>query len=178
MSEESEDFEYLSYGSHLMYLGKSGVTVYCVDAMIAILTSAFRPEKITMVLGPHEDGSESVLFLVWHWLAQGLESDVTIVPDGFGTHGGEGGAGLSNVLGLLRFYGIPLFQARIHDEEAFNKLAEGTLTEETFHLVQAARPYSWNFYPVSEVKKVKKKGTTYLEIWWNGRFDFDVQLPE
>jgi hypothetical protein len=43
-----------------------------------------RPEQVL----------DAVLFVVWDW----LESDITIIPDGFGTHAGTGGWGLAVVL--------------------------------------------------------------------------------
>jgi malonyl CoA-acyl carrier protein transacylase len=45
MSEE----EYLYYSSSIQYLGKSGITQPCVLATAALLTSAFRPEKMVLL---------------------------------------------------------------------------------------------------------------------------------
>jgi hypothetical protein len=102
----TEDYEYDDYISTPQLLGQTGITMNCVQAMAAILTSSFKPTRITLVSHP-ESGHlgprtfDSVLFVIWEWINQ---STFTVVPDGFGTHGGEGGAGLSSVLGLIRYY--------------------------------------------------------------------------
>src|SRR6266487_4883228 len=166
MNEDNINEDYLYYSSPA-YLGESGITQPCITAMAAILTSAFRPEKITAVLGDYDNYNHAaVLFLVWNWADRGL----TIIPDGFGTHGGEGGAGLAAVLGLIKFYKIPLLQVRIQSKKAFNELAQGKLTEEMFDEVQQAQASNWNFYRASEVQKVKKGKKQFLEIkWLDGR---------
>lgn len=139
-------------------LGKSGITQPCTYAMAAVLTSAYKPEKVIAVIGSFDEiSSKRVLFLVWDWFYPGI----TIIPDGFGTHGGEGGAGLSTVLGLLKFYQTPLLQTWVYEKKAFRELADGTLTEEMFDQVQTATPYDWNFYPAAEVRKVRN-GTSYM----------------
>jgi hypothetical protein len=157
------------------YLGKSGVTLSCLHAMAAILTGAFQPKKITVVIG--QFGNESimrVLFLVWDWFYPGI----TIISDGFGTHGGEGGAGFSTALGLIQFSNIPLLQAWVHDETAFDELAQGTLTEEMFEAVQAAQNYNWKFYPVAAVRKVRRGNQHVLEAKRaDGHTIFDLRLP-
>lgn len=169
MSEVYDDY------ASTQYLGKSGITLSCLQAMAAILTSAFQPKKITVVIGQFGNSSNMrVLFLVWDWFYPGI----TIISDGFGTHGGEGGAGLSTALGLIQFYNIPLLQVWIHDETAFDKLAHGTLTEEMFDKVQAAQSYNWKFYPVSAVHKVKRGNQHFLEVKRaDGHIVFSRQLP-
>lgn len=142
-------------------LGKSGITFPCIYAMAAVLTSAYKPKKVIAVIGGFErSSSESVLFLIWDWFYPGI----TIIPDGFGTHGGEGGAGLSTVLGLLKFYQTPLLQTRVYEKKAFRELADGILTEEMFAQVQTATPYDWNFYWVAQVQKVRNGTSSVLEI--------------
>ena len=97
-NEEDED-EYAGYASCTQYLGEPGITRKCVLGMAAMLTSLFRPEKITMISFPQRGyDHDRVMFVVWNWLERLY---ITIVPDGFGTHGGEGGAGLSTVLALF-----------------------------------------------------------------------------
>lgn len=168
--------EYLDYGS-IQYIGKSGVTRSCVRAMVTLLTSTYRPEKIIAVISPtdHFGSTKSVLFLVWNWFYPGI----TIIPDGFGTHGGEGGRGLSTVLGLIKFYKIPLLQVWIHDKAEFNKLAKGTLTEEMFSEIEEAYEYDWSFYPLPDVNIIKRGKQHFLEVKniTDGDLIFDVQLP-
>ena len=79
-------------------------------------------------------------------------------------HGGEGGAGLSTVLGLIKFYNIPLLQTWIDDRETFQELAQGKLTEETFDKIQEAVAYDWNFYRVFEAQKVKIGKQHFLQV--------------
>lgn len=151
--------EYLDYGT-AQRLGESGITLPCIKAMAAILTSAYRPEKITAVIHPEKNGHESVLFLVWKWFCQ----NITVIPDGFGTHGGEGGRGLSDVLGLIKYYNVPLLEVWMYDEKMFDKLAQGELTEEIFEEIQEGSAYNWSFYDVSSVQKVIKDKQKLLEV--------------
>lgn len=174
-----DEEDYLYYSSSTQYLGKSGITEPCMMAIAAILTGAFRPEKMTAVIGGWKEpggysSSEPVLFLVWDWFYPNL----TIIPDGFGTHSGEGGSGLSAVLGLIKFYDIPLLQTWVYDHQAFRELAQGTLTEAMFEELQLARAYNWQFHPVSAVRKVKRGKHQFLEVQRdNGRLHFEIRLP-
>jgi hypothetical protein len=161
--DDSEDFIYYSANySTPQFLGRSGMTHPCVNAMATILTSTFQPEKITAVIGdfPDDTPHERVLFLVWEWLSPGI----TIVADGFGTHGGTGGDGLSIALGLIKFYQIPLQQVWVSDKKAFDELAHGTFTKAMFDHVRAAYDYHWNFYPLPTVSTVKRGTQTVLEV--------------
>ncbi len=158
---EDDEYEYLKYSSP-QYLGREGITIPCIRAMAAVLTSSFRPKKVTVVsyrFPLHHD--DAVMFLVWDWL---VEPDVTIISDGFGTHGGEGGRGLGTVLGLLKFYGIPLEHVFIDDRGVFHELAEGRMSERAFFTVIQARPYNWDYYPVGEVQLVRQDNALFLEI--------------
>ena len=172
MSDE-EEYDYQLYG-YPRRLGDSGITLPCMRAMAAILTSAFRPEKITAVIASKGE-HESVLFLVWDWFAPGL----TIVPDGFGTHGGEGGSGLSSVLGLIKFYRIRLRQVWLGDSKAFQALALGELPEDVFkEIVEDEIDYNWGFYPVSEVEKVRREGKQILIVKAiGGNLHWQIPLP-
>ena len=167
--EDVDDEDFYSYASP-SYLGDTGMTLSCVHAMAVILTSPFRPTKITMVSLREDElvgtPSDRVMFFVWGWPR---ELKGTVVPDGFGTHGGEGGAGLSTALGLIRFCGVPLEHLVIYDKGMFNELAaEGKLTPLMFaHLKEYASPYNWNYYEVEEVRQVKKGTRTLLEVdYW------------
>jgi hypothetical protein len=175
MSEEYENVRDYSDYMPALRLGRGSVTWPCVLAMATILTSALRPEKITAVFGATRGYEhESVLFLVWDWLPM----EVVIIPDGFGTHGGEGGSGLSKVIGLIKFYNVPLQQVWMYDEEAFRELANGNLTEEVFDEAQEAPEYNWDFYPVRKVREVKKGKQRFLEVLrTNGLVDWSIPLP-
>lgn len=156
----------LVYVNRIQRLGQHGLTDPCFRAMGVILTSPFPPKRITVVSSDKNSGSDAVLFLVWDWFSPGT----TIVPDGFGTHSGEGGRGLSVVLGLIRYFEIPLFHAWLPDRESFRTLATGTMTEEIFDTIQeGTKPYDWGYHPVADVRKVKGKST--LEITLRGRVE-------
>src|SRR5712692_3235503 len=120
--EDVDDEDFYSYASP-GYLGATGMTLPCMNAMVAILTSPFRPQKVTMVSLPSRESigtpSDAVMFFVWDWPH---EHNGTVIPDGFGTHGGGGGRGLSNVLGLIRFCGVLFEHVVIHDKDMFNEL--------------------------------------------------------
>jgi len=164
--ENVDDEDFYSYASP-GYLGETGMTLPCVNAMVAILTSPFRPKKITMVslssgqvMGKPDD---DVLFFIWDWPR---ERNGTVIPDGFGTHFGEGGTGLAAVLGLIRFCGVPLEHVILYDEGMFDELAkEGKLAPRMFASLKSASPYSWHYYDdVSEVRQVKRGSRAFLEV--------------
>lgn len=73
----------------IQYLGCSGATHPCVEAMVTILTSPYQCREITAVFQEKQPGEDSyaVCFVIWGWLG----CEITIVPDGFGTHNGTGG---------------------------------------------------------------------------------------
>lgn len=136
----------------------------------AILTSSFKPKRITLVSNPEFDhlGAHSfdhVLFVVWEWVNH---STFTVVPDGFGTHGGEGGAGLSSVLGLIRYYETPFYHAVIYDDKLFRHLAQGgEINEALFHIFKQAKPYNWGYDPPDTVQRIKRGRATYLAVdYW------------
>jgi hypothetical protein len=166
-SEEDAE-EYIGYAACTQYLGEPGITRKCVLGMAAILTSPFRPEKITMIsLRKPGDNSDGVMFVVWNWLE---EPDITIIPDGFGTHGGEGGIGLSTVLALIQYYKIPLGHIIVTDKDAFHELAEGKLSERIFLALKRANPYNWKYYRVNTIKVTKQGKETFLEVdYWKFR---------
>jgi hypothetical protein len=133
--------------------------------MAAILTSIFRPQKITIVILLNAFRNDRVMFLVWDWPS---ESRGTIEPTGFGTHGGEGGAGLSSVLGLIRFYDIPINHAFTYDNDMYRAFSEeGILTPQMFDMLKATPPCNWNYYPTAEVRLVKNNHAPFLEVdYW------------
>ena len=163
--EDVDDENFYNYASP-SYLGEEGMTISCVHAMFAVLTSPFRPQKITMLSLPFRGdvgtAHDAVMFFVWDWPR---EWKGTVIPDGFGTHGGTGGWGLATVLGLIRFCDVPLEQVVIHDKDMFTELArEGKLTPTMFTLLKRAHPYNWSYYTVSDVRQVKKGPLMFLEV--------------
>jgi hypothetical protein len=169
----ASDYEYDEYVSTPQRLGEEGITRACVQAMAAILTSSFKPTRITLVSHPKTGlhGSHAfdrVMFVIWEWVNHSI---FTVVPDGFGTHGGEGGAGLSSVLGLIRYYKTPLYHAVISNDERFHRLASGgKIDDALFRIFKQARPYNWNYYPADTVRLVKSGKDTFLEVdYWQFR---------
>lgn len=106
----------------IQYLGRAGATQPCVEAMVTILTSPYRCREITVVFQEKQPGEDShaVCFVVWDWLG----CDITIVPNGFGTHAGTGGWGLAVVLSLIQFYQIPLTEKWVEARQ-FKRIACG-----------------------------------------------------
>lgn len=163
--EDTEDIDY--YYVTPCYLGTSGITMRCAKAMAAVLMGPFRPKKITMVsLRDHRD-HDGVMFVAWDWPSC---PDLVIIPDGFGTHGGEGGCGLSAVLGLIRFYGVPLEHVIVEDYNRgrgytmFDEMArKGKISKSMMRLLLSARAYNWRYYEVDTVRLVRKGGKTYIE---------------
>src|SRR6266566_996673 len=129
----------------IQYLGVRGVTQDCVDAMVTILTSLFRCRAITVLFchkRPEED-TYAVCFIIWDWLGH----EITIVPDGFGTHQGTGGWGLAVVLDLIEFYQISLLEKWV-DPDQFERIANGHPTDrdrQQLHQPDFVAP-SWPFH--------------------------------
>jgi hypothetical protein len=160
-------FDYEEYSGELpQYLGEPGITRPCVKAMATILLGNIKPEWITLVCC-HEypdDNSDSVLFIVWGWISR---CGLTIVPDGFGTHGGEGGAGLATVLALIKHTEVPLLQSRVN-KERFDALAEGRVDEAALAHLKRAKRYNWGYYPVETIDSRVIGGVEYIEVdYWN-----------
>lgn len=89
------------------------------------------------------EGHSSVCFLVWNW----LEHPLTIIPDGFGTHGGTGGWGLAVALELINFCKIPLNEHWIPPDQ-FERFASGFPRKKDIELIEK-HPYgvpSWPAY--------------------------------
>jgi hypothetical protein len=113
--------------------------------MVTILTSPYRCREMTVVFQEQQPGEDShaVCFVVWDWLG----CEITIVPDGFGTHAGTGGWGLAVVLGLIEFYQIPLKEKWVEARQ-FKRIASGHPTvrdREQLHHADYCVP-SWPFH--------------------------------
>jgi hypothetical protein len=111
----------------IQYLGVPGATDPCVQAMVTILTSPYSCREITALFcnryPDDENKHYSVSFVVWDW----LDTEITIIPDGFGTHSGTGGWGLGLVLALIEFYQVPLGEKWINDVQQFERINDGGL---------------------------------------------------
>jgi hypothetical protein len=122
------------------FLGDSGTTFPCLKAMVAILTSPYRPRSITAVFRDRPPGQRTtdVCFVVWDWLGH----KATIVSDGFGTHHGEGGRGFAAVCDLIELYEIPLQEHEAGDAQ-FERIAYGYPTEQDLEQLRHAGPASY-----------------------------------
>jgi hypothetical protein len=133
----------------IQYLGKRGATYPCVRAMVTILTSPYPCSEITVVFQEQARGEDhtAVCFVIWDWLGR----EITIVPDGFGTHSGTGGWGLGVVLALIQFFQVPLKEKWVEADQ-FERIASGYPTRrDCEHLHQAdygapSWPYSLQNY--------------------------------
>jgi hypothetical protein len=129
----------------IQYLGRVGTTQPCVETMVTILTSPYRCREITVVFQEKQPGEDSyaVCFVVWDWLG----CEITIVPDGFGTHAGTGGWGLALVLSLIQFYQIPIKEKCVEARQ-FERIVSGHPTardRQQLHQADYGTP-SWRFY--------------------------------
>lgn len=132
------------YPLSIQYLGVRGNTRECVHAMVNILTSPYPCKEITIVVERRRGKDhEAVCFVIWGWLGQ----DVTIVPDGFGTHGGTGGWGLGLVLELIEFYRATLKEQWV-EPEMFERIAGGRPTNQDIADLQQMdiTTSSWPFW--------------------------------
>lgn len=110
--------------------------------MVTILTSPYQCREITVVFQHKQPGEDShaVCFVIWDWLG----CEITIVPDGFGTHNGTGGWGLAVVLALINFYQLPLKEKWVQAAQ-FERIADGYPTQrdrEQLHQADFGLP-SW-----------------------------------
>ncbi len=126
----------------IQYLGKRGTTYPCVRAMATILTSPYPCSEITVVFQEQARGEDhtDVCFVIWDWLGR----EITIVPDGFGTHSGTGGWGLGVVLALIQFFQVPLKEKWVEADQ-FERIASGYPTKrdcEQLHQADHCAP-SW-----------------------------------
>lgn len=129
----------------IQYLGRAGTTHPCVETMVTILTSPYQCREITVIFNEQQYGEDAhaICFVIWDW----LDTEITIVPDGFGTHGGTGGWGLAVVLALIQFYRIPHKEKWVKVEQ-FERIADGhsTLRDcEQLHQADFCAP-SWPNY--------------------------------
>lgn len=159
-------FEYGDYSGQLpQYLGTPGITRPCVKAMATILLGQEKPEWITLVCCQEypEANHDGVLFVAWGWITH---CQLTIVPDGFGTHGGEGGAGLETVLALIKHTKVPLLQLRA-DKKRFDALSEGKVDDQTFEHLKRAKRYNWGYYPVETINSRIVGKVEYIDVdYW------------
>src|SRR5260370_38952719 len=113
--------------------------------MVTMLTSPYWCREITVVFQKKQpgEGSYAVCFVIWDWLG----CEMTIVPDGFGTHNGTGGWGLAVVLSLIQFYQIPLKEKWVEADQ-FERIANGYPTARDRQQMHQAdyRAPSWRFH--------------------------------
>jgi hypothetical protein len=149
----------------IQYLGESGHTYPCVRAMVTILTSPYRCREITTLFReqPRGEDSTDVCFVIWDWLG----CEITIVPDGFGTHSGTGGWGLAVVLSLIQFYQISLLEKWVNSDQ-FERISNGYPTARDriqLHQPDFGAP-SWPFY----------EGDFGSELWSQAEYE-TAQFP-
>jgi len=158
------DYEYYS-GQLPQYLGEPGITRSCVEAMATVLLGQFKPEWMTLVCCQEypEADHDGVLFVAWGWISH---IQLTIIPDGFGTHGGEGGAGLETVLALIKHTEVPLLQSRV-DKKRFDALTEGKVDDRTLAHLKRAKRYNWGYYPVGTIKSHVVGSVEHIDVdYW------------
>lgn len=158
----------------IQYLGVPGSTNECVHAMVTILTSPYPCQEITIVV-EHVDGEdhEAVCFVVWGWLGQ----DVTIVPDGFGTHGGTGGWGLGLVLELMEFYRVTI-KERWVEPDMFERIASGQPTRSDLATLQQTdmTAPSWPYWKRLFTRPQRTRAA--FDDAWAEQFPFWLLEPE
>jgi len=103
----------------VQYLGESGLTQPCLQAICAILNSGILPERATVVTNPHNKH----LFLFWAWGFIPL----IVIPSGFKSgYSGEGAKGFALAICLVREKSIPIDGVFI-EESIFDAIDKGKL---------------------------------------------------
>ncbi len=143
------------------YLGMSGDTFSCLEAIITTLRSPKPPSHYTVVIADWSRRIEDhtkVLFIAWDWIG----TQVTIIPDGFGTHAGTGGWGLSMALALIQSSGQRIEEV-IVPQVVFERIVKGKPTQKDISILGARQSGSswWEVFVRTEHEKGIKDGTVW-----------------
>jgi hypothetical protein len=103
----------------------------------------------------------AVAFVAWNWF--GVE--ITIIPDGFGTHAGTGGWGFSLAISLIRSMDIPIHEV-VYSEEAFERLCNARLTKKDISVLKDPMGWSpfWSSYLRERHEKALENGNLWNEV--------------
>jgi hypothetical protein len=109
----------------VQYLGESGLTQPCLQAISAILNSGILPERATIVTYTTDTSSNRVqqrhLFLFWNW----GYAPLIVIPSGFASgYSGEGPTGFALAICMIREKGIPINGTDVN-ESVFNAIDKG-----------------------------------------------------
>jgi hypothetical protein len=146
------------------YLGISGDTSSCTDAIISILVSPVRASHFTVVFcewNKIEEDHTAACFVAWNWLG----APITIIADGFGTHQGYGGWGLSLCLALIQSSNIRIDEVEI-SSSSFQRIAKGRAINNDIKKLtvqQYERPM-WTLYVRDFHSKAVEDGTIWTYI--------------
>jgi len=111
----------------VQYLGESGLTQPCLQAISAILNSGILPEQATIVTYAADTSSNRVqqnhLFLFWNW----GYAPLIVIPSGFASgYSGEGPSGFALAICMIREKGIPINGTAVK-EPVFNAIDKGKI---------------------------------------------------
>lgn len=111
----------------VQYLGWSGYSRMCLDAMAAILNSGAPPDGVAIITYMHDRKNLRAdhLFLFWNW----SYFPVTIVPSGFysGPAYGEGAKSFSAAICMIESKGIPIENIEV-GRDAFEAIDQGKVS--------------------------------------------------
>jgi hypothetical protein len=131
----------------VQYLGESGLTQPCLQAISAILNSGILPERATIVTRIYKGTSPRLqqkhLFLFWNWGYIPL----TVIPCGFASgYSGEGPRGFALAICLIREKNIPIDGVLV-EKPIFDAIDKGKLKyvdDQIFKDIKsAAETYNW-----------------------------------
>lgn len=140
----------------VQYLGESGLTQPCLQAINAILNSGILPEQATIVTRIIEKprvydrrtnrSQEEHLFLLWNWGYIPL----IVIPSGFGSgYSGEGPSGFALAICLIREKSIPIDGINV-DKTIFDAIDKGEIAyvdDQIFKDIKSqSETYDWPWY--------------------------------
>ncbi|MNH97803.1 hypothetical protein D3C73_505090 [compost metagenome] len=144
-------------------LGARGSTYQCVEAMITVLTSHNRPSSITIVYDEENHYKEkniNVAFIVREW----LQSEITVIPDGFSTTGGTGRWGISICIALIKAANIRIEEVSLK-RDVFERLCNAKILKEDLTQFIAPINYeNWRLYLREDHEKAIGSGTIWMHI--------------
>ena len=155
------------------YMGVTGDTLACLQALVTVLTSPYRCNEMTVVFQEREPSERTtgVCFVAWDWMG----SEVTIISDGFGTHSGTGGWGLKVALELVAFHRIDLHECWM-PRDGFERIVAGRLREADKSKLRETTSWGsvWERYQGDFGPTVWSEALVHADL----PMRFDMVLPE
>lgn len=156
----------------VQYLGESGITQSCLQAIDAVLSSGMLPKRATIVTHIYNRKSnplqEEHLFIFWNW----QYIPILIIPSGFASgYPGEGPKGFALAICMIWDKEIPIDIVFLNEEE-FRILDEQRINDCDHHLFKKIKTNSeplsllYNEWVPEQYKELLEKGEIWRIVHW------------